>query len=113
MKIINQTRNTILAQDTFVADTFLKRICGLLGKKELSPGQALILNPGNSIHTCFMRFSIDVLFIDKNNRILHSIADLRPFRFSPLFFKSRRVIELPAGTIRSTSTNTGDKLILE
>jgi hypothetical protein len=113
VKIINQTRNAILAQDAFVADTFLKRICGLLGKKKLSPGQALILTPGNSIHTCFMRFPIDVLFIDKNNRILHSMADLLPFRFSPLFFKSRWIVELPAGTIRSTSTNTGDKLSLE
>ncbi|MDD2679209.1 MAG: DUF192 domain-containing protein [Candidatus Omnitrophica bacterium] len=113
MKIINQTRNTILAQDTFVADTFLKRIKGLLGKKEFRPGQAIILNPSNSIHTCFMRFPIDILFVDKNNRVLQAVANLRPFRFSPLSFKSRLIIELPAGTICSTSTSQGDQLILE
>jgi hypothetical protein len=60
-----------------------------------------------------MRFPIDVLFLDKNNRVLKAIANLAPFRFSPLSSKSRLVIELPSGTIHSTSTSQGDQLILE
>ncbi|MDD5196830.1 MAG: DUF192 domain-containing protein [Candidatus Omnitrophota bacterium] len=113
MKIINQTRSSVLADDTIIADTFFRRVRGLLGKNSLNQGQALILNPCNSIHTYFMRFPIDILFVDENNRVLQIITDLVPFRFSPLFFKSRLVIELPAGTIRSTATSQGDKLILE
>jgi hypothetical protein len=113
MKIVNQTRSSVLADDALIADTFFRRILGLLGRNGLNQGQALILNPCNSIHTYFMRFPIDALFVDKNNQVLETIADLVPFRFSPLFFKSRLVIELPAGTIRSTATSPGDKLILE
>ena len=113
MKIINQTRKTILADDAVIANTFLSRIQGLLGKKGLNQGQALILKPCSSVHTCFMRFPIDILFVDRNNQVLRTVANLVPFRFSPIFFKSRFVIELPAGIIRSTSTSQGDKLILE
>ena len=102
-----------MADDTLIANTFFRRILGLLGRNGLNKGQALILNPCNSIHTYFMRFPIDALFVDKNNQVLETIANLAPFRFSPLFFKSRLVIELPAGTIRSTATSQGDKLILE
>ncbi|MDD2927398.1 MAG: DUF192 domain-containing protein [Candidatus Omnitrophica bacterium] len=113
MRIINQTRSSVLADHTIIADTFFKRIRGLLGRNSLNQGQALVLNPCNSVHTYFMRFPIDILFVDENNQVLQIIADLAPFRFSPLFFKSRLVIELPAGTIRSTATSQGDKLILE
>jgi len=113
MKIVNKTKNTFLAEDVVIANTLFKRIKGLLGKKEFKKGQALILNPCNSIHTFFMHFPIDVLFVDKDNRVIKAISVFPPFRFSNIYFNSAFVIELPSGTINSTSTSEGDLLLIE
>lgn len=113
MQIINKSKNTILAREGIVADTWFKRIKGLLGTKQLKKSQALILKPGNSIHTFFMQFAIDVLFIDKDNKVIKAISCLAPYRLSGIYFNARLVIELPAQTIQSTSTEQGDILFLE
>lgn len=113
MRIINKTKNTVLAEETVVADTFFTRMKGLLGKKEFKKGQALILKPCNSIHTFFMRFPIDVLFINKDNRIIKAISSLNPFYFTYIYFNAAFAIELPAGTIESSLTQDGDTLLLE
>ncbi|MFH1397215.1 MAG: DUF192 domain-containing protein [Candidatus Omnitrophota bacterium] len=112
MKITNQTKNTVLADNVVVADTFFKRGLGLLGRKEFKPGLALILDPCNSIHTFFMRFSIDILFVDKNKRVIKAISNLKPFRITPVYFSSAIAIELPAGTIQLSSTSQNDTLKL-
>ena len=112
MKIINQTKNTLLAEDVIMADRPLKRIRGLLGRKEFKKGEAIILKPCNSIHTFFMRFPIDVLFIDKENRVIKAVSHLEPFRLTPVYFNSAFTVELPSGTISSTLTCEGDSLLL-
>ncbi|MDD2752601.1 MAG: DUF192 domain-containing protein [Candidatus Omnitrophica bacterium] len=103
----------MLAEDVSLADTSLKRLTGLLGKKELSSGKALIIRPCNSVHTFFMRFSIDVIFIDKHSQIIKAISDLRPFRLTRPYFHATSVIELPVGVIKSTSSLPGDILKLD
>jgi uncharacterized membrane protein (UPF0127 family) len=108
MQIINLRNNNILAVNVFYAYGFLERMRGLLGRKEIEPGGALVISPCNSVHTFFMRFPIDVIFVDKDNRVLQAIPCLKPFRFSPLHFKSKLVIELPCGVISATSTSPGD-----
>lgn len=113
MKITNKTKNTILAKDAIIADTPLKRMRGLLGKKEFNKCQALIIRPCQSIHTFFMRFSIDVLFVDKNNKVIKAISNLRPFRLIPVYFNSAFVIEMPVGTIQLSLTSKGDTLIID
>jgi uncharacterized membrane protein (UPF0127 family) len=113
MKIINRTKNTVLAENITVADTFFKRIRGLLGEKEFPKGCALILKPGNSIHTFFMRFPIDVLFMDKDNRVVKAISHLNPFCLTKIYFRATWVIELPADTIQATSTQKGDTFLIE
>ena len=110
MKIINQTKDTVLAKEVIIADTFLKRIKGLLGRKDFLPGEALIIKPCNSIHTFFMRFPIDVLFVDKDNRVLKALSSVKPFRLTSIYFQASFVIELPSGTIQSTLTCKGDTL---
>jgi len=112
MRIINQTRSVTLAEDAALADTFPKRIQGLLGRKELKTGQALIIWPCNSIHTYFMRFPIDVLFVNKDNQVVSVIPSLKPYRLSPIYLKSCFVVELPSGSIKSTLTSPGDQLRL-
>jgi len=113
MKIFNQTRKATLAEDVFMAGSFLKRVQGLLGKKVFNYGQAIVLKPCNSIHTFFMRFPIDILFIGKDNTVVKAISGLKSFRLSPVCFKSKFVIELPPGTIKFTSTQAGDRLTLK
>lgn len=110
MKITNQSNNAILAENAVVAATFLSRIIGLLDRKELLPGQALVIRPCNSVHTFFMRFAIDVVFVDKGNKVVRAINTMRPFRISSVYFSSFSVVELPAGTLRKTSTREGDVL---
>ena len=108
--LINQTKNTILAEDIYFADTPFKRLKGLLGRKNLNRGEALIIKPCNSIHTFFMRFPIDVLFLDRNNQAVQIIPSLKPFRLTRIYFKANLVIELPSGTINATNTHIGDRL---
>lgn len=110
MEIINKTKNTLLAKDIAIADTAFKRMQGLLGKKEFKEGQALILKPCNSIHTFFLRFTIDVLFVDKHSKVIEAISCLKPFRLTRIYWLSVLAIELPAGIIQSTLTCKDDTL---
>jgi hypothetical protein len=113
MQIINKTKNTILAKELIFADTPLKRMKGLLGKEEFKQGQALIIKPCNSIHTCFMHFTIDVIFVDDNNKIVKVISRLKPWHFGGLYIWAKFCIELPAGTINSSLTTEGDSITLD
>ena len=110
MPIINLTRETTLATSVQVADTSLKRMQGLLGRTSLSAGEALIIAPCRSIHMLFMKFAIDVIFIDDKNKVAGLIRRIKPFAFSPIFWKSACAIELPAGTIERTKTQIGDSI---
>jgi uncharacterized membrane protein (UPF0127 family) len=113
MRITNSTKNTILAKKAVIADTLFTRAKGLLGRSALEEGSALILKPCNSVHTFFMRFAIDVLFVDNKNRVIKTLSNLKPFRFSPLYYNAALVIELPTGTIQESATSTGDILTFE
>ena len=113
MPIVNATRNTILANSFETADTPLKRMRGLLGRTSLSAGEALVIRPCNSIHMFFMKFSIDVVFVDANHRVVGEASRLKPYRISPVFWNSACAIELPVGTIESTGTQVGDLIAWE
>ena len=108
VKITNKTRGTILAQKAQIADTPLLRLKGLLGRRGLEQGEGLIIEPCNSIHTCFMRFPIDVLFLDKNYKIVSLTSNLSPWRLFGSLFMGKIVLELPAGTLAETRTKNGD-----
>ncbi len=108
MKVINQTRNLILSDDARLANTVLSRVRGLLGKKMLPKGQALVIRPCNAIHTFFMRFSIDCLFLDKDSRVVKFIPAVKPFRISPIVFGAVTTIEFSAGAVGPDSVSRGD-----
>lgn len=112
MRLINQTKNTVLAEDVFIARTLLKRVRGLLGKKTFLTDQAIILEPCNSIHTFFMHFPIDVLFLDKNYKIVKALRNFCPNRISLIYWNSVRVVELPAGKLNLTDTQAQDQVQL-
>lgn len=113
MKIINQSKNTILATEAVVADKALSRIKGLLGRKELRAGEALIIKPCNSIHTFFMRFPIDVLFVDKHSKAIKAIHSILPFHLTAIYFTAAFAIELPVGSLAASFTEPGDTILLE
>ena len=110
MLIHNLTRNVLLAQNARLADTPLKRMKGLLGRRAFSDGEALVIRPCQSVHMLFMPFAIDVIFLDRQKRVVGLCRNLKPFQFSPVFWKSACAIELPAGTIEKTKTAAGDRL---
>lgn len=104
MRLINQSKNTILAEDVFIAKTFFSRIKGLLGRKNFLPGQALILNHCNCVHTFFMHFPIDLLFLDKDYKVIEALSEFKPNQISRIYWHANKVIELPAGVIIATGT---------
>jgi uncharacterized protein len=107
-KAINLRRNNNLSQRLTIANTFWSSLRGLLGKEHLSEGDGLLLIPCQSVHTMFMRFPIDVIFLDKEGQVIHLIEKMTPWRVSRHLIKARSVLEVPAGTIARTDTHQGD-----
>jgi uncharacterized protein len=107
--VTNATRGTFLATQLEVADTGSKRNKGLLGRKGLAAGEGLWIVPCESVHTFFMQFPIDLVYLDRNNRIRKVRNSVPPWRLSACL-SAHSILELPAGTIRETQTQTGDKL---
>ena len=106
----NTTRNTVLGDRIGVAGTSLSRLIGLLGKRGLEAGTGLLIIPSQAIHTVAMRFAIDVLFLDRDWRVIHLRHGMVPFRMTRLHWRARSVLELPKGVIAQTSTAVGDQL---
>ena len=100
----------MLGQRIRVAETSLSRLVGLLGKRGLDSGTGLLIIPSQAIHTVAMRFAIDVVFVDRNWRVIHLRPAMVPFRMTGLHWKARCVLELPSGVIAQTSTVVGDQL---
>ncbi len=100
----------LLADQLDIADNFWSRAKGLLGCKGLHENQALWIKPGNNIHTFFMKFAIDCIFIDSKMEIRNLAENVQPFRFAGPFWKAHSVIEARAGFIKLKKLKTGDQL---
>ena len=87
---------TVVCERCLLAETPFARLRGLLGKRGLPAGEGLLLRPAASIHTWFMGFAIDVVFLDRSDRVLKVSSTLRPWRLSSCR-KAKAVLELPAG----------------
>jgi len=85
---------------------------GLLGGKDFPPGRALVITHCQSIHMFFMQFPIDVIFCDRQNKVVGLCLNIKPFCLSPIFFKASYAIELPVGSIAASKTQPGDQLDL-
>ncbi len=106
----NSTRQEAIASRVVVADSPWSRMKGLLGRKSLGQDEALVISDCQSVHMMFMSFPIDVIFINRQKRVVGLCRDLQPFQFSPVFWKSACAIEVPAGTIVRTYTQLGDQI---
>jgi uncharacterized membrane protein (UPF0127 family) len=92
-----------------IADTIWSRLRGLMGRRGLESGEGLLLRPAGSVHTCFMRFAIDVVFLDSESRVLAVSPAVRPWRLR-LQRGARAVLELPAGEAERVGIAAGDHL---
>lgn len=108
--VINKTKNQVISSSAMIADDFFSRMQGLLGRTALLEDESLIITKCNSIHMFFMKFAIDVIFMDKNDSVVGIIENIKPFQLSPIFFKASYVIELPVGAIQKGNVFVGDEL---
>ena len=109
MVIRNITRNTELANRLEVAGSGYKRSKGLLGRSGLEPGAGMWIIPCESVHTFFMHFPIDLVYLDRKHRVKKVKSCVPPWRISACL-SAHSVVELPAGTIHETQTEPGDVL---
>ena len=107
--VTNLTRGSFLATRLEVADSGPKRNKGLLGRKGLAAGEGLWIIPCESVHTFFMQFPIDLVYLDRKHVIKKVREGVPPWRIS-VCFSAHSILELPSGTIRSTKTRAGDTL---
>lgn len=112
LRIRNLNKNTLLAEAAEVADTSEKRRTGLLGRESLPQGEGLWITPCEAIHTVGMKFSIDVIFLDRKRRVVKVRERMGRLRIAACL-RAHSVLELPAGTIAATRTEAGDQLEFE
>jgi uncharacterized protein len=108
-RVLRTETGRIVCRECGIADTFWTRFRGLMGRRSLRAGEGLFLRPGGSVHTMFMRFPIDVVFLDDELRVLKVVPALRPWRAAGAR-RARAVIELAPGT---ASVGVGERLVLD
>lgn len=94
--VFNLTRGTVICDHALIADRPLHRMRGLLGRRALPAGEGLLLHPTASVHTAFMRFPIDVVFLDRDLRVVKLVESLRPWRMASAR-RARSTLELATG----------------
>jgi uncharacterized membrane protein (UPF0127 family) len=112
LRVTNQTRGRALADRADIANTSATRRTGLLKHKGLDAGEGLWIVPCEGVHTFAMKFPIDVIFLNKNKKILKTRPDMGKRRIA-LSLRAHSVLELPAGTLAETGTVAGDQLEFE
>jgi uncharacterized protein len=109
--VYNKTRETFVATEAKVADSYVTRLVGLLGKTRrwAQLGKGLWIVPSRGVHTIGMLFPIDLVFLSKDKEVVHVEEHVRPFRISKVSLKAMSVLELPPHTIYRSRTQIGDQ----
>ena len=121
-KIVILLRNqALIADKCFVAECFLDRLRGLIGKDKLASGQGMLFPRCNNIHMWFMKFPIDVVFLRAEKRpdgtaawkVSSARENVKPWRLFPLMdWRASETLELPAGTVRKCAISAGDEICI-
>ncbi|MCB9027221.1 MAG: DUF192 domain-containing protein [Bdellovibrionaceae bacterium] len=110
-QLFNQTQNFKIASNVEIADNFYTRAKGLMGRKSLEPQSVLWIKKCTHIHTFFMRFSIDLIFVDRELNVKKVYSNAKPWcHFFLGTWKSDSVFELPFGTLNQLQICVGDQL---
>ncbi len=112
IRVYNRTRGTEVASAADVAGSSASRREGLLKRTGLAPGEGLWIVPCEAVHCFFMKFTIDVLFLDKSRKVVKIRPSLKPWRISGAL-RAHSTLELPEGAIAATGTRPGDELEIE
>ena len=110
-KLINERTGEVILDDLQTADTFYARFRGLMGRPSMPENAGLMIEPCNSVHCFFMKFPIDVIFLDKEDRVVHISRNMKPGSISPIVKRAKYVVE--ANTTKfSDSIQNGDRIIM-
>jgi uncharacterized membrane protein (UPF0127 family) len=109
----NASLNRVIADRVGVAATRAARAVGLLSRTGLEPGEALWIVPSRGVHTCGMRFAIDVVALDEAGKVIDCVSNLKPWRLRLPRRGTAGVLELPAGTLVASGTAVGHQVFLE
>jgi uncharacterized protein len=118
MRAINQTRGTVLCERLEDAGGLRGQSRGLLGRDSLDPDAGMLFKRGRTepfmwMHMFFMKFAIDIVFLDRNGIVLKINRDLKPWSVSSVVVRARLALELAAGTTDHSATQIGDRIVLE
>jgi uncharacterized membrane protein (UPF0127 family) len=110
--VYNKTKETFVATEATVADSYFPRLIGLLGKTKrwAQHGKGLWIIPSRGVHTIGMLFPIDLIFLSKEKEVVHVEEYVRPFRISRVSLRAMSVLELPPHAIYRSRTQIGDRL---
>ena len=109
----NLKKEELVAAEVIKADKFFSKFFGLVIRRKLKDRQGFLIGNCNGIHTFWMRYNIDAVFLDKKNKVLVVYHHIRPFRVTPFIRNSFSVLELKAGTVEKTSLCAGDLIHFE
>ena len=109
-RLHNITRNTLLGDAIDLANTSRKRRIGLLEHVRLNAGEGLWIVPCESVHTFFMKFALDLVYLDRTHIVCKTVANVPPWRMS-MCFLAHSIVELPAGSIEQGGIRKGDQLV--
>ncbi len=113
LRFLHSGTGVSIASQVRLANTFLTRLRGLMFTRRLAPGAGLWLRPCQSIHSFWMFYSIDAVFLDRHLQIVKLVENLRPFRLTVPHLAAHSVLELEPGTISRHGLKVGDQLAVE
>jgi len=118
VRALNQTRGTVLCERLEDAGGLGGQSRGLLGRDTLEPGTGMLFENGRFtpmmwMHMFFMRFAIDIVFLDRRGKVIKINRNLKPWRVSSMVFGARCALELPAGAAEGSATQAGDQIRFE
>lgn len=111
MKLIIKNSNITISEDVMVANSFFKRFKGLMFSKELPEDKALYIIPCSEIHTFNMKYSIDVLYLDKNNNIIYLDENMKPGKIGRHVKNGSSIIEIPSGKVKNKGIKIGQTIL--
>jgi uncharacterized membrane protein (UPF0127 family) len=110
ISVLNASRPGVVGSHVEVADTSMRRLLGLLGRRSLDRGEGLWIKPSSGVHTMGMQFPIDVIGLDKNFTVIRLWRNLVPYRMTSVSWSMCSVLELPSGRIAESGVQIGDSL---
>ncbi len=112
MRVLRGADGAVVCERCEIPESAFGRMRGLLGRDGLEPGGGMLIDRAPSVHMFFMRFAIDVVFLDRNRKVVRVVARLRPWRVAGAR-GAVAALELPAGAAAAQGVEVGDELVLE